>query len=119
MAEKLEIGIGDRVVLTASAVDNNELVQGLFRISGIVEFGPKELDESYGIYSDWCGASVVSSRETACTRSRCGLRILRTPIDQTLRSPEKIQDEGIEFKGWLALQPGVGAMLEMTSYATR
>ena len=47
MAEKLEIGIGDRVVLTASAVDNNELVQGLFRVSGIIEFGPKELDESF------------------------------------------------------------------------
>ncbi len=47
MAEKLEIGIGDRVVLTASAVDNNELVQGLFRVSGIVQFGPKELDESF------------------------------------------------------------------------
>ncbi|HAJ31691.1 MAG TPA: hypothetical protein DCL32_16095, partial [Gammaproteobacteria bacterium] len=30
----------------------------------------------------------------------------------------EIQEEGVEFKGWLALQPSVGAMLEMTSYAT-
>ena len=30
----------------------------------------------------------------------------------------KIEGENIEFKGWLALQPGIGAMLEMTSYST-
>ena len=47
MAEKLEVSLGDRIVITSSEIGTNQMVQELFRVSGIVQFGPKEIDESF------------------------------------------------------------------------
>lgn len=117
MAEKLEIGIGDRVVLTASAVDNNELVQGLFRVSGILEFGPKELDESL-VFIHVEGAQALFHLGDGLHQIALRFKDFKDANRSDLALARKIQDDTIEFKGWLALQPSVGAMLEMTSYAT-
>lgn len=45
LAEDLEVGLGGRVVLTASAPDG-ELTRGLFRVAGFLETGLRELDET-------------------------------------------------------------------------
>ena len=117
MAEKLEIGIGDRVVLTASAVDNNELVQGLFRVSGIIEFGPKELDESF-VFIPIGAAQALFHLGDGLHQIALRFKDFKDANRSDLALAREIQEEGVEFKGWLALQPSVGAMLEMTSYAT-
>lgn len=117
MAEKLEIGIGDRVVLTASAVDNNELVQGLFRVSGIVQFGPKELDESF-VFIHIKGAQALFQLGDGLHQIALRFKDFEDANRSDLALASKIEGENIEFKGWLALQPGIGAMLEMTSYST-
>lgn len=44
IVEKLQIEIGDRVVLTASEPDG-ELTRALFHLSGVIETGTRELDE--------------------------------------------------------------------------
>jgi len=45
IAGRLELELGDRVVLTASDPDG-ELVRALFHLTGVVETGTRELDES-------------------------------------------------------------------------
>jgi ABC-type lipoprotein release transport system permease subunit len=47
LAERLEVGIGDRVVLTATGPDG-EMMRALFHLSGITEVGTRELDEVMG-----------------------------------------------------------------------
>jgi ABC-type lipoprotein release transport system permease subunit len=44
LAELLEVEIGDRTVLTATQAKSGDLVQELFRVSGIYHFNVKELD---------------------------------------------------------------------------
>ena len=47
MAELLEIGLGDRVVITLAEANTGELSQALFRVSGVFFFGMREFDENF------------------------------------------------------------------------
>ena len=47
IVEKLDMKLGDRVVLTASQPDG-ELTRALFHLSGVIETGTRELDEIVG-----------------------------------------------------------------------
>ena len=40
LAEKLELQLGDRIVLTGIDADTQEMVQELFRLGGIFQWGP-------------------------------------------------------------------------------
>ncbi len=44
LAEVLEVGLGDRVVITVSQAESGDLAQEMFRISGIYHFNIKEMD---------------------------------------------------------------------------
>jgi ABC-type lipoprotein release transport system permease subunit len=47
LADRLELGIGDRVVLTATGPDG-EMTRALFHLSGVLQTGTRELDETMG-----------------------------------------------------------------------
>ncbi|MBD3183867.1 FtsX-like permease family protein [Candidatus Poribacteria bacterium] len=44
LAEILEVGLGDRVVLTVSQAETSDLSQNMFRVGGIYHFNIKEMD---------------------------------------------------------------------------
>lgn len=46
--ERLDLELGDRVVLTASGPDG-EMTRALFHLTGVLEFGTRELDEAFGL----------------------------------------------------------------------
>nr|MDA3832454.1 ABC transporter permease [Spirochaetales bacterium] len=46
LAERLEVGLGDRIVLSLTNADTNELSQNMFRIAGIYSMQIKEMDAS-------------------------------------------------------------------------
>ena len=48
LAEALEIGLGDRVVVTAAEAESGELAQDMFRVGGIFHFNVRELDGGVG-----------------------------------------------------------------------
>lgn len=45
LSEKLQVEIGDRIVLTTSEIDSGQLSQSLFRVSAIYGIGTKTIDE--------------------------------------------------------------------------
>ena len=45
LASLLQVGIGDRVVITVAQAKSGELSQELFRVTGIYRFGSKEMDD--------------------------------------------------------------------------
>jgi ABC-type lipoprotein release transport system permease subunit len=47
LAETLEVGMGDRVVVTVSQAGSGDLSQEMFRISGIYHFNIKEMDSGF------------------------------------------------------------------------
>lgn len=44
LAEVLEVGLGDRTVITVTQAESGDLVQEMFRVSGIYNFNVKEMD---------------------------------------------------------------------------
>lgn len=58
LVERLGVELGDRVVLTASDPEG-ELVRALFHLSGIVETGARELDETMGYTTISAARSAV------------------------------------------------------------
>jgi len=49
LAELLQVGLGDRVVLTVAMSGSGELSQQLFRVSGIYRFGTREMDDGMAL----------------------------------------------------------------------
>ena len=117
MAEILEVKLGDRIVLTASEINTGEIAQELFRVSGIFEFGPKEMDENIAFINlataqtflamgDAVHQIVVRFVEPNDARNR------DLPLLLALNKDE------IEALGWLDFNPAMGGMLEMMNYST-
>lgn len=46
MAEQLEVGLGDRIVLSMPQADGKDFVQELFKVSGVFSFKSSEMDKS-------------------------------------------------------------------------
>ena len=62
LAEILEIGLGDRVVVTLAQAATGELSQEMFRVSGIYHFADEANEQRYGIRPD------PKSTRDACDR---------------------------------------------------
>lgn len=117
MAELLEVELGDRIVITAAEVDTSEITQELFRVVGLFELGPEELDETL---------VFINLREA---QALLGLGEDLHQIAIRFKDPEDAKNPQLpiltqlnqgqnEALGWLDLQPALGAMFEMTGWST-
>jgi len=116
LAELLEVGLGDRIVITLAAADSGELTQALFRVSGIFLFGTREIDENL-IFINRAQArqllGITGSHEIAVIFNYTNVSDQSTtPSLAYLNSPL------IEALGWRELNPEIDAMLDMTNYST-
>jgi ABC-type lipoprotein release transport system permease subunit len=117
MAELLEVGLRDRIVITASEVNTSEITQELFRVSGIFEFGPREMDENFVFINLPEAQSFLAMgnkvHEIAIRfKAPDDAKNRELPLYQSLNIGE------VEALGWLDFNPGLGAMIEMTNYST-
>ena len=118
MAELLEVGLGDRIVLTLSEVDNGELAQALFRVSGIIEFGVRELDESFAFINLVSARQVLGMSEQQT--HEFALKFI-TPLDmENTNSPllDELNGGEIEALNWLDLNPDISLILEISRYSS-
>lgn len=117
LAELLEIGLGDRVVLTAAQAHGGELAQELFRVSGIMRFNSRQMDQGV----------VMLPLEKA--RKLVGLagqvhevafrfRDSRDALREDLALWSELSNSGNEALGWRELMPQIKAVLEMMKYST-
>ena len=116
MADLLEVKLGDRIVITAATVDNNEITQELFRVSGFFEFGPEEMDETLAFINLNQAQQFLGMPKQL---HQIGIRF-NDPEDANRELPlyAELASEEVEAQGWLNLQPGIGAIIEMSRYAT-
>jgi ABC-type lipoprotein release transport system permease subunit len=117
LAELLEIGLGDRVVVTVSQAGTGELAQDLFRVSGIYRFNIQDLD---------AGLAFV---RIAKAQALLGLDHRADEIALTFRDPRVSQDEadpfwakystdGNEARGWTKLFPALKSIYDLTQLGT-
>ncbi|MDK1025193.1 MAG: ABC transporter permease [Gammaproteobacteria bacterium] len=117
MAELLEVDLGDRLVVTLAQVDGGDLSQALFRVSGIFQFGMRELDENVTFISLARGRELLGTGQGA---HEIAIRFVNAEDAEDSNLPifKQLSRNGNEALGWLEINPQIGAMIEMVDYST-
>ena len=118
MAELLEVDLGDRIVLTLSEANGGELAQALFRISGILDFGMRELDENFIFVNIDAARNVLG-----LTPQQTHEFVLSFVDPLDAEDPDnalfqKLNGEGLEALGWLDLNKEISLIIELTGYTS-
>ncbi|MYB94964.1 ABC transporter permease [Candidatus Poribacteria bacterium] len=113
LAEILEIGLGDRVVVTVAQAETGDLSQEMFRISGIYYFAGEEMNAGMAF------VQIEKVREMlAIGNAAHEIAIKFTSIaysqDPTLPFWETYSEHGNEALSWTELMSQLTAILEMT-----
>jgi len=103
LADKLELDLGDRVVLTATDPEGN-LVRALFHLTGIVETGARDVDESVG----------YTTLDAA--RSAVGMEGMLTQIGVLTTEGADAEAVAARIRSALGPPPGGGEALEVLTW---
>ncbi len=114
LAELLEVGIGGRVVLTTAEAGTGELVQEMFRVSGIFRFGVREMDRGMVFLRRDRLQEMVrlqsQAHEIALQLSPAGL----ADREGLWRDYSRFDNEAV---GWELLLPQLAAAMEMSQFS--
>lgn len=117
LADVLEVGQGDRIVITAAQAQTGDLAQEMFRVSGIYHFNIKDMDKGMAF------VRIGKAREMLNLGGRAH-EIAMTFADRKLGRDEdaafwqRYSKHGNEAVGWTVLLPQLEAALEMSSFST-
>ena len=116
LAEILEIGIGDRVVVTVAEAGTGELSQEMFRVSGIYHFADEgmnsgmafvRLQKAQEMLAIGNAVHEIAIKFTSITHSQ----------DATLPFWDTYSQHGNEALSWTELMSQLTVVLEMTTYS--
>lgn len=117
LAEILEVDLGDRIVVTAAQAHTGELIQEMFRVSGIYEFNVTDMDRGMAFVRIDKARQMLNIPGQAhqIALNMTDLSIGRDP-DHSLWN--RYTDEYNEALPWVKLMPQLAGALEMTSFST-
>lgn len=112
LAQDLEVSLGDRVVTTMAQAGSGDLVQELFRVSGIFEFRSRELDGGLACVNLEKARGMLAIGEAA---HEIALKFAdpKIPGDAGHAFWKAYSRRGNEALGWPRLMPQVEASLEL------
>ena len=116
LAETLEIGLGDRVVVTVAQAETGDLSQEMFRISGIYYFAGEEMNAGMAF------VRIEKAREMlGIGNAAHEIAIKFTSIaysqDPALPFWARYSEHGNEALSWTDLMSQLTVILEMTKYS--
>lgn len=113
LAEILEVGIGDRIVITAAQAKTGDLSQEMFRVSGIYNFNIKEMDSGMAFVRLPRAQKLLGIGDNI---HQIAISFTDTAIASRAELPfwKKYSQNNNEAASWLTLLPQFKAILEMT-----
>lgn len=109
LAEHLEARLGDRVVVTLSKVDGGGVTQELFRLSGLLHFGVRELDANTAFIN------LDQAQQIIGIGNGVHEIAIRYGPNQEAQDPQVFLDhlsnDTLEALGWREFAPEIGAVL--------
>lgn len=118
MARLLEVDIGDRIVLTLSEVDTGELTQALFRVTGLFNFGIREIDKNLIFINIDKARKMLRLKRTDSHEIVVQFMHPQYAMNRNLPFFSKFTNDETEALGWLDLNPEIASVIEMSSYAS-
>ncbi len=117
MAELLEVGLGDRLVLTLSQAKGGELSQELFRVSGIFRFNDRLMDQNL-IFINLSRSQQLLGIGEGVHEVALKFHRLVDASDPSLSFWRSFNTEHWEALGWHQLMPQISSILEISHYST-
>lgn len=113
LLEKLEIELGDKVILTFSEAHTGELVQALFRVTGTFSSGAREMDLSMVFVHIQKLQQLLNLNQGV---HEIAIQFIERPGEGSAAWPiwEKLSGEKNVAKSWRVLAGDMVAMMEMT-----
>lgn len=117
LAEMLDVGLGDRIVLTVAQAKTGELSQELFRVSGIFKFNVKTMDAQTAFINLDKSKKLLGTGENV-HEIAFKFNNLSDIDDPVLNIWERYSLYGNEALPWKKLLPGIEAAISMSSFTT-
>ncbi len=116
LAQRLKVDIGDRLVVTASQATSGEIVQELFRLSGIYEFGAAEIDQGIVVVRLDRAQAMMNLDDRI---HEIAIRFHGTDIgrDKTHAFWSTYSQSGNHALGWTTLLPEMEAVFMLTRFS--
>ncbi len=113
LAEILEVGLGDRVVITAAQAGTGDLAQEMFRVSGIYHLNINEMDSGMAFVRLPKAQQLLG---IGANIHQIAIAFIDTAIASRGDLPfwKKYSRDGNEAASWLTILPQFKAILEMT-----
>ncbi len=114
LKEKLEVELGDRIVLTVTEVGTGEIKQELFRLSGVYGMGIKEMDE---------GMILLHFKQLQKLLNISGAHELAISlseefsIEEQMATLKQVLPRDIKLESWKELTPQIVAAIDMSNYS--
>jgi len=117
LAEILEVGLGDRLVLTVAQAYSGDLSQELFRVSGIYHLNVQEMDQAMALVRLPQAQKMLGLGEEI---HEIALRFTDSRYAEEANLPfwRSYSQFGNETVGWPELMPDLKAAFDLASFAT-
>lgn len=112
LAADLEVGLGDRIVLTVSQAGSGELAQDLFRVSGIYRFNIRELDSGFA-FIRLPRAQQMLGIGSEVHEVVLKFKDIRFSLQKNNPFWSKFSTDGNEAVSWLKIMPELESILGM------
>jgi ABC-type lipoprotein release transport system permease subunit len=117
LAELLDVGLGDRLVVTVSQAGSGELSQDLFRVSGIYHFNIQDLDGGLAFVRIAKAQALLGLDHRA---NEIAIDFKDPGLSEEERSPfwAEYSSDGNEALGWTKLFPALKSIYQLSQIGT-
>ncbi len=117
LAEILEVGLHDRVVVTVSQVGTGDLSQEMLRVSGIYHFNMREMDRGMAFVRISKARELLGLSKQA---HEIAMNFTNTSYgrDEDLSFWQEFSQHGNIAQGWTEILPQLEAALELSQFST-
>lgn len=117
LADLLEVGLGDRVVMTVAQAETGDLAQEMFRVSGIFFLNIKEMDQQMAFVNLGKAQQMLSLEGRA---HEIAIKFHDSKVGRNEEHPfwKKYSEDGNVAQGWTVLLPSLKAAFDLAQFAT-
>ncbi len=116
LAKKLEVKLGDRLVLSLPQLNEGDINQELFRVSGIFRFNAKAMDENF-IFLDILQAQNMMNAAGVIQEVAFNFIDPKNASNHQLTLWQEFESPTTQARGWDKIMPELASMLEMTNFS--
>ncbi len=117
LAERLEVGLGDRIVLSVTDVETDDLAQDMFRVAGIYEMQIDELDESAAFIPLSQTRQLLGLGSSGVHEIAVAFEDIRYSVSGGAAFAQEYSIAGNKAETWPQLVPQMKKMLDMTDFS--